>query len=181
MRIFLDMDGVLCDFMWDALVANDRHPVKTLQDWPIGTFDVCEVIGVAPEEFWKRIDKRGHRFWSELAEYQWTRELVSLVAEFDPSWFVSTSPSQSPDSSSGKVEWLQIRFGKDFRRYMLGPSKELLAKPGAVLIDDREESVETFREHGGEAVLFPQPWNSLGAMADPVNHVRQQLELIRGI
>ena len=43
--------------------------------------------------------------------------------------------------------------------YQIGPRKELNAKSGAILIDDSDDNIRKYREAGGTAILFPQPWN----------------------
>lgn len=35
-----------------------------------------------------------------------------------------------------------------------------MRRPGRVLIDDNDTNCAKWREHGGTAILFPQPWNS---------------------
>ena len=72
---------------------------------------------------------------------------------------ISTSPSRAPASSMGKVHWLQQFFDPRFRQYMLGSHKYLMAKPGVVLIDDSDVKCTKFIEAGGDAIVFPQPWN----------------------
>lgn len=59
---------------------------------------------------------------------------------------------------------------------MLGEHKHLFAKRGSLLIDDNEAAVRKFREHGGSAILFPQPWNSLGGVDDPVGYVSGEMK-----
>ncbi len=39
-------------------------------------------------------------------------------------------------------------------------SAGIQANPRSILIDDYELNVTEFRRHGGQAVLFPQIWNS---------------------
>lgn len=180
MRIFLDMDGVAVNFMDRALRVHHLDQQQIIANWPIGVWDVCEVIGMTPEKFWGEIDRWTEAFWADLFAYSWFDELIKTVEEFAPQdWYFLTSPSRFHRSSSGKVLWIQRAFGESFRRYILTEHKHLLAKPGAVLIDDSDSNVARFREAGGEAVLFPQPWNSLGPFGDPVAHVRASLLKLR--
>ena len=54
---------------------------------------------------------------------------------------------------------MQNRFGRGFRDFLIGPPKWICARPDQLLIDDNDGNVESFRERGGQAILFPQPWN----------------------
>ena len=60
--------------------------------------------------------------------------------------------------------------------FMIGTQKYLLAKPDVVLIDDQHKNIDLFREHGGQAILFPQPWNENYAITDRIGYVKSELE-----
>lgn len=178
--ILMDMDGVMVDFVGGAARLFDRDVEELMESWPAGQFDICPVLGVSATQFWSRIDRAGEEWWAYLEDYPWTRDLIEMMSVHDGGFVISTSPSRSCHSSSGKVRWLQSRFGGSFRGYMLGEHKHLMAKPGAILVDDNEVSVLKFREHGGEAVLFPQPWNSLGRVVDPLGYLAGELDRLTG-
>ena len=55
--------------------------------------------------------------------------------------------------------WFDKMFGPSFRDLALISDKDLLAKPTRVLVDDSPENVASFLAAGGEACMFPQPWN----------------------
>lgn len=149
--IFIDMDGVLADFVTAACRVHGRQPAHDHER-------LHEAWGISSREFWWEIESHGDSFWALLDEYSWSRDLVVLAKEFGPI-SIATSPALSPDCAAGKVAWLQRFFGNNFREFMIGPRKHLLAKPGAILIDDTVRHCDDFREAGGEAILFPQPWN----------------------
>lgn len=161
--IFLDMDGVLSDFVGACGELFDFDP-KTLNQWSIERH-----VGIEPKEFWGKIDRHSPRFWAEMEEYPWARTLYTYLRgnEQFGTVYICTTPSQSPDSLRGKMYWLQKRMGKNFRDYVLTPHKHLLAHPGAILIDDSPGNINKFREAGGQGIVFPQPWN-WRSVADPV-------------
>lgn len=171
--IFCDLDGVLVDFIGPALTLHDRDANRVLSEWPAGVFDVCHVLGMSGTQFWKKIDSRGFRFWESLPDYPWTDAMIEILNCHD--FVIASSPSWSPDSSSGKVGWMQAKFGRGFRAYMLGTRKELLANPDAILIDDNESNCEKFESAGGQAILFPRPWNRLAGISDPMPFVVESL------
>jgi hypothetical protein len=47
-----------------------------------------------------------------------------------------------------------------FRDYVITPQKHLLANEGALLVDDHPTMINAFRAFGGQAMLFPQAWNT---------------------
>jgi hypothetical protein len=80
---------------------------------------------------------------------------------------VSSPPKRCVGAGSGKMAWLS-RFApqvyKD-RKFFLGTDKHLLAAHGRVLVDDDAEKCAAFVAAGGQAALFPQPWNIGGLPA----------------
>lgn len=173
-HILLDMDGVIADFMGAIL---ELHGQRELADkWPDGEADYAVVLGMTKDEFWKPVDGLGGRFWAEFPPYPWLNELLTLLRETAP-FTISTSPSRSAACASAKVEWLREHFQEPlYMDFMIGTQKYLLAKPDVVLIDDQHKNIDQFREHGGQAILFPQPWNSNFAITDRIGYVRSELE-----
>jgi 5'(3')-deoxyribonucleotidase len=156
--VLIDMDGVLADFARHALAKFDRSDVY--DSWPSGKYEIHEIIDMPQDEFWAELDKEGPEFWSSMPALPWALQLCEVVRDMVGTFYIATSPSRAPASSMGKVHWLQNFFDPRFRRYMLGSHKHLMAKPGVVLIDDSDEKCTNFIEAGGDAILFPQPWNS---------------------
>lgn len=171
--IFLDMDGVLCDFIGAAFAAHgQRFDPET---YPKGVWDCESVIGCNDaDEFWQRIDFAGEAFWENLDPYPWASDLVERLCNMDLVT-ISTSPSRSPYSYSGKRRWLQ-KHGFDRIDSMFGKSKHLLASTGRVLIDDGEHNTTKWEAAGGVAVLVPQPWNNGDPVDEMVPHIMDQLQ-----
>jgi len=172
MKYLLDMDGVIVDFiggvgrLFDADLSNITEWLRP------------EDLGLTTSEFWNAIDDKGMGFWEDLDELPWTQELIDLLGK--DNFVISTSPSFSPESVYGKVRWLKRRFGYNFKNYMIGEHKHLMAKSGLVLIDDYESNVEKFREAGGDAIMFPQLWNYNAILVpDRVAHVKRVLDVVR--
>ena len=171
--LLLDMDGVLVDFVGAALRLHGRDEV--LDNWPDGVWDMSEVLGISGREFWHPINQAGAEFWASLEPYTWCDELVALADETG-GWCILTSPSSDPSCAAGKITWLQRRFGGGFRGFLIGPPKWVCARPDQVLVDDNDTNVDHFRARGGQAILFPRPWNRNHLLsADPMGHVREAL------
>lgn len=165
--IYLDMDGVLFDFVGAAVRVHGLYEAyerwqKT--GWPEGGIHFWRACGIDDEDFWNQILVEGSRFWRCLPRYEWAHELVALCQEYQHAGaelIIATSdyPCPSGYCAAGKIQALRGMFGRDFSDYFIGRHKHKLASPRAVLIDDQESNLEAFSAAGGHAVPFPQPWN----------------------
>jgi len=149
---FIDVDGVLADFAGAAAKLHNYD----IERWPLGTYDMVDVLGISDDEFWAPIYCIGADFWENLETLPWAMDLVGALPRFT----LLTSPSGHPTEAHGKMAWIRRVFGSGFRDYMIGPNKHLCARhPGAVIVDDFPKNCERFVAAGGRAVLFPQRWN----------------------
>jgi len=177
MRILLDMDGVLVDFVGGAAKAHGWTHDQLVQVWPPGQYEIAEPMGLTLDEFWQPINETGEQFWLQLEPLPWIHDILHLLVTIETvtgvDWYIATTPSHHSSSYSGKVKWLQEFFGQDFDRFILTGHKHLLAGNGqTVLIDDNRSNVDKFVRAGGEALLFPARWNALHQFADdPVPHL----------
>lgn len=152
--LFLDLDGVLVDFVGGALAHHGRHLPMHAVRW-----NFPEQVGFAKDcpTFWNTL---GHDFWANL---EWTPEGKSVVkvAEeiFADNVVIMTSPCDTPGAVEGKIAWIKKNMPKYRRRFFVGPPKALAASPSKILCDDHEGNVDQFLAEGGRAVLVPRPWN----------------------
>jgi len=162
--ILVDLDGVLANFLLGALRVFDREDLY--HNWPVGQWGIAEVLGVNTTQFWCAISERGYRFWEDLPEYPWTRELWAVLQEIandqHAKLIVCTAPSRDPECAKGKVMWMHRVFGPKFMDFVITNKKFLMAKEKAILIDDREDTVIRFCAEGGFGMLFPGRTNSYG-------------------
>lgn len=165
MIIFLDVDGVLANFVAGACAAHERSESETLAGWPRGTYDIVDVWGMTQEEFWSPIDAAGEDFWAELPLLPHAHDLVDGLSRLGRVVLL-TSPSKHPGSHSGKCMWIQKHFGREHREYLIGPAKSSCAHRDAVLVDDYDRNVDDFVKHGGWGILFPRIWNRRHAIHD---------------
>lgn len=157
-QIFVDMDGVLVDFVSTAMQVNGGQ--YDAASWPAKEWSIAKVLGITEEAFWKAIDEWGRDFWEHLAEHSWAGGLLEACSTISASVAILSSPSRSPDCHAGKKAWMD-RHCPDYKLILCDSSqKHLLARPGRLLIDDNDDNVRRWREAGGKAILFPQPWNT---------------------
>lgn len=187
MRVLLDMDEVLADFVGGVARSWNVPLEKIIQHWEPGVYDIVpplsKVVGVGIPEttFWRHTEFPG--FWRTLDELSWARELVETVSRATDDWYVVTSPSRGPNCVPEKQAWLNnfIYNGVGwFDRMIPTGHKHLLAKADGkpvLLIDDRDATIDRFRAAGGSGIILPRHHNRLHALSgDPFAHVKAELE-----
>lgn len=171
-QICLDIDGVLADFVGGTAKLLGFDPAV------VDTWDYYPLIGTTEDKFWRAIDAAGADFWYGLTPYPWLYILYKACKKIAPT-ILLTSPSNHVSSVAGKLSWMHCYFGEKFRAYLMGSAKEFCAGPGMLLIDDSDANCCKFREHGGEAILFPRPWNENRSLSDdPMLYVLDELQRI---
>jgi 5'(3')-deoxyribonucleotidase len=152
--ILCDVDGVLANFVNGVIESHDMP----LTHDEYATWDHHRVLGIADEKFWEPTREAG--WWESLLPYSWSVNLIVELESIAPVVFTTTTSACSKCPSE-KVNWLRDWgfLGTMATNYMIGPKKELMARPETILIDDSDDNVEKFIHAGGNAILFPQPWN----------------------
>lgn len=174
--VFLDMDGVLANFMEAALRAHGLDP-QTLV-WPPGAVSYASVMGIEKSHFWPPIDGTSG-FWERLEPYPWIDDLLRACRQVTENIALLSTPSPAPGAWSGKRTW-QRRHLPDCE-LILCRSKHFLATPSRVLIDDTDEKIDKWRAAGGHGIVFPQLWNSAHPDAHrPIEAVSGALTLLVG-
>ena len=182
-RIYLDMDGVLCDLL--PGIAELYGRLFDPEDWPSGEYDVSVGFGIPRVALWDHIGKvGGASFWAGLTQAEHYTELVELARLFamrPPR--VLSSPTSFPSSYAGKAAWLIERGWQLPDEAVFAAEKWQLSGPGRVLIDDHSDNCADWDEAGGESILFPTISNELHQIAtggDALGYVRTELERISG-
>lgn len=174
---FLDMDGVLVDFVTGAHKLHNKPLVMADIRWE---FD--KTFGISGEDFWSPM---GREFWAGL---DWTpegKELLRGVEKiFGPhNVCILTSPCQTPGCRDGKVDWVTREIPQYERRMLMGSAKHHLAAPNKMLVDDYDGNCDKWNLGGGRAVRVPRPWNGARHLArdDGSFLVDELLVRIRGV
>lgn len=182
MRILLDLDEVLVDFIGGCCRAFKADLALVLQNWTPGEWSCVGPIGkvkgfpLDDKFFWTVIHEKGEAFWADLEPLPWIEDVLDLVKSLTDDWHIVSAPSFCPTSYSGKVKWLKNYFGRGFDRFAITPHKNLFAGKDVLLIDDRESNVKNFIRAGGDGLIFPRHNNGLHTRKqDPVGHIRKML------
>jgi 5'(3')-deoxyribonucleotidase len=175
-QIFIDLDGVLADFISAAFEAHgSRYDEET---YPKLQWSIATVLGITEDEFWAKIDATEPNFWPNIKPYPWLKQLVYECHCAGAKPIFLSAPSLHPSCHYGKRQWMDKHLAG--YEMVLCKSKHYMAAPGRVLIDDNDGNVEKWRANGGIGILFPQPWNKSHEFTDVrVEHVLEQLDIIK--
>lgn len=136
-KIYCDLDSVLVDFVkgYKKLTGKIPPPAETQTDKKL---------------FWQPIDKLGGDFWANLEWMKDGKELWNYIKPFKPE--ILSSPSSSETSVEGKQRWMDKHLPGVKLNLVQSKEKQIMAKPNAILIDDREDICKRWEEAGGIAV-----------------------------
>ena len=159
--IFLDLDGVCCDFVSRTINILDKSEdeylewLKNSDDHP---YDVLNsYIGMDTSGFWDWIYDQGHKYWEGMPVFDWFEYLYEELKKISEVKFLTSAPT-SPTAHYGKALWIEKNVGRDALYDLIicpSPMKQYMAKEGRVLIDDTAKNIEQWNGMGGSAFHFP--------------------------
>lgn len=157
--IFVDLDGVVADFVSAALFVHGRsHVPLSSVPWCIEKF-----LGIEPAAFWAPL---GFDFWSSLEPlpdgFRLLDHALALVGAERVG--LLTSPCDTAGCVEGKRAWVERHLPGLKRRLFVGSAKELFAGPHKLLVDDHDANVDRFAAAGGMVLQPARPWNRLKAL-----------------
>lgn len=158
-KIYLDIDGVLANFIQGIAKLFERDYEELISSWIEGSHKIEDMLKVSRGTFYRKLDGAGEQFWANLELFPHSMDLFKHCKRIAPTYLL-TKPSNHPSSSSGKVEWINKHFGYGFNKYVLAPDKTVCSRPDVVLIDDYEFNIKSFKLDGGKTILFPSITNS---------------------
>lgn len=170
--IFLDLDGVLADFVTAACNIHRRPFYKALE------WDFFKEWGYNDDQFWDPINNLGKNFYQfHVHPYPWAYALWNEVRATGEEVVILTNSSDNGPGMVGKMAWIQNHLaGIKGNEVIFCAKKHLLARPDRLLIDDNEKNIMDFEAAGGRGILFPRPWNSNHELADdPLSFLKSKL------
>jgi PAS domain-containing protein len=133
--IYCDMDGVIADFD-----ARFRELAKMSPD------QYEEKYGI--EKFWNFIDNEiGVRFWVGIPWMQDGKQLWEYIKKYKPT--LLSAPSRNNESRLGKRLWVKKHIPGTKLVLASRVNKQDYAKPNAILIDDRPDTIVEWENKGG--------------------------------
>lgn len=154
MKIYVDMDGVLCDFLGGVSRLVERN-IKTRAEW-----------AAHRDEYWQAIKAQGWSFWRDLEWCPDAKLLWSVVAPHNPI-ILSAYPMIDDlrgDAIVGKHMWLSQNISRDVSnnaQLCKVYNKQLRSGPGAILIDDNKQTIPQWNKRGGIGILHTDTKSTL--------------------
>jgi len=185
MRVLVDVDGVLADFVGAYLcVASDEYFRATgnarlfsrdeVTDW-----DICSGLGIGEirDAVNSRVSAPG--FANSLDTIDPMVQMVNnLIAEESGEIVFVTSPwKSSPTWKRDRLAWLECHFGDAGRNVIF--TGEKYGVRGDIMIDDRYENLVSWKSENpnGVAIIASQPWNYAQWKADELGVCVSDCEL----
>lgn len=183
-KCFLDMDGVIADFMGSLCAAHGKTS-PYVDSKNLGTFDTEKIWGISDREFWAPVAKNSYDFWKGIEK---THDADGIVAAVEEAFgrenvCILTAPSKDPGSVPGKREWIARNYPQFNKRmiFATASTKQFMAGIDKVLVDDKDTNVDEFRKSGGAAVLVPRQWNEDYLLSvNTLKHVQNRLTIWKG-
>lgn len=181
MKVFIDMDGVLCDY---NTAIHELFGVSNIYDNPanLGVFSLANLLqeqcNISKADFYK---SRGPGFYARL---RWTKEGIEILRLLEEKFGkkncrILSAPGFNPCDYSGKAEWV-IDNMPDYmyqKRFLLSSDKSLLADEHSILVDDKDSNISGFRAAGGKGILIARQWNAkYGFANETLEDFKRELE-----
>lgn len=163
MRILLDVDGVLGDFVTEVVEFCNKYE-RTLGSlgWTpdnVTEFDILRALKC--EHLQARLDLHMAEsdFCRHMPVYDGAPDFVAQLRGLGEVVIVTSPYSAVPTWSHARLAWLEEHFSIPKHDVIFAKRKELIR--GDVLIDDKTENCEAFNRASSYrgAILFDRPWN----------------------
>jgi len=130
-KIYCDMDGVLVDFDkgYKDLTGTEAS------------------FSTDPKQFWEPIQKAGAAFWIKLKWMPDGKQLWNYIQKYNPE--LLSAPSRDESSKIGKFVWVKRNIPGTKLILRAAEQKQQFAKPNAILIDDRADNIQRWKDAGG--------------------------------
>jgi len=145
--LYCDMDGVLADFEARFEQYSDGLTTDEYRD------------KYSINSFWKIIDRAGTEFWADMP---WMPDGQTLYEYIKPNLHsLLSAPSFDVSSEEGKQEWVDKNMPGTKLILAAAKNKQKHSKEGAILIDDREDTIREWDSQGGIGILHTSAANTI--------------------
>jgi 5'(3')-deoxyribonucleotidase len=159
--IFLDMDGVLADFVRGYKQQFNRNVYED------DAFTVNQFCRQNPHFF---------RFLPVIKEGM---ELLNQLKQKYTVVFLTTPMEGMPYCKWDKIAWMEENIGKEFDVIFEKDKAKYAVDDKSILIDDMEYNLSPFREAGGTAIKFPQKIEKIMAIIEDKLNPRKDILKVR--
>jgi len=147
LNLYVDMDGVLCDFIGNF---------KNLFPERKGTWDK---ENKDEKTEWNLVFSKGVSFWSDMPWMYDGKELWNHIKKYEPTVLSAVSKKHGSNVHSavkGKKQWLSRNIDHKAARsgiFCRRREKQIYAGKGKILIDDYDKNIKQWRDKGGIGIL----------------------------
>lgn len=176
-RIFIDIDGVLADFMFDFLKIYNKengtsYKTEDVQDWKMSN------VLKDGERFQ---DFLTENFWLNMTLYDWSKEMVASIYSKNKNVAFLTNIGKGLEKG---LEQRRIWINKSFPmiksagdRLIQAYNKDLVVTRGDLLIDDNEKNIFNAGKTGCSVITLAQPWNKNSINRKTAKEVIEMFEM----
>ena len=150
-KIHLDMDGVITDFDKQFKELTGMMPNEFESKYGI-------------KDFWEAIDKAGVGFWRGMKWMPDGQELYNKVSQFDHE--LLSSPSRGESSKIGKRLWRRDKTPNTKLTLAYSANKKNYAAPNHILIDDRADNINQWKNAGGIGILHTSTASTIAKLKE---------------
>jgi nicotinamide mononucleotide adenylyltransferase len=147
-KIYCDMDGVLVDFDkgYKDLTGTEAS------------------FSTDPKQFWEPIQKAGAAFWIKLKWMPDGKQLWNYIDKYNPE--LLSAPSRDESSKIGKFVWVKRNMPGTKLILRAAEQKQQFAKPNAILIDDRADNIQRWKDAGGVGIHHTSTADTIKQLQD---------------
>ena len=142
--IFLDMDGVLCNFVKAFRTIAGFEPGESSADNKNSVYTVLQNVPI--------------EFWSKMTWMSDGKELWNYVKNLNVK--ICSTPIDTNTCINGKKYWCKVNLGAQIT-VILTATKEDYASPTHILIDDREKNINKWAKASGIGILHKNTKDTL--------------------
>jgi 5'(3')-deoxyribonucleotidase len=144
MKVYLDMDGVIADFIG-----------KMIENYPNET--EASFRKIPDDKFWPMVMAIDD-FWHDLPLMPDAKNMFKFLYHNYDLEILSSPSKHDSRSLLGKHYWLNKHFSKTKysyeRNFVRAKNKKDFADSNSILIDDLEKNIKEFKSAGGHGILF---------------------------
>ena len=173
--IFIDCDGVLCDF-----VGAVRDLFDMPNNWVPAEYDFIHEVDENIPRFWLKTSKT-ENFWKDMDPLEDGLQFCHEINRINPKPIVvpiTQPPPMGQNFYYERTAWLRSWFVGDLEPPIFYSNKSLFSCRNILLIDDKDSNVDEWRAAGGTAILWPRPWNSAKKWGVGKNEMQEYIHLV---
>lgn len=168
--VYLDMDGVLCDFKSPITMALMKQSFTQVSNRDFNEF--FEQTNVAD-------------YFARLPKFPEGQMLIDFVLGLFGSYCICSCPLKNyvKQSIHGKNEWIKKNLDKEKRpltaHYVFDKSKYAVKEDGTpnILIDDQDNNINDWSAAGGIAIKFESDHGEFHGLVEKLTNELKKLDL----